>query len=630
VSAVRKFYLLFVSLIVCQVVFSQSGDYLQQLHQKMQKLSGAALGDVFFDIGNAHLNEGRTDSAENYFSRARQYAEEQSLPTLLCRSYGNLGLVRHRLDDYKGAMELYLKALEVAEQNKYPQIVARLHVNMGEICLYMSDTVKGLQQLQKAEQLLLAEKDSVSLPALYSIIANAYLNIKAKIDSADLFIGKTLTVCNTLMMRPNLSVQDQATLQLFFRSALLNKGYLQIERGQYSGARDTYAQLRKQHWQRAMPQEQVSYYNQMASICLKEKQYADAVSYADSGLVLGKTHYVPRFAAYGHEIKADAYKALGNYKEALANSESMFAIEDSLNSNGLKSFATAMEAKYELGKKDARIEELRKQGKLNTIIAILGIAAALAASFAFLMSNRARRLEKKLYAQNNSLLLNAKELERNRMQVRLMEVEQMALRAQMNPHFIFNSLNSIQYYVINRDLAGANKYISMLGSLIRLTLDNTSKELIPLSEELKYLTNYMELEKMRMQDKFAYEIKQAPEIDPEAVHIPPMLLQPIVENAIRHGIRHLHNGQGRIQIQIEGVPGGVRYTVTDNGVGRSAAAQFQNPMAAGKHQSKGLELLRKRLALMDRSSVAPSAEIDDLLDANGNAQGTRVVIVVPG
>ncbi len=124
----------------------------------------------------------------------------------------------------------------------------------------------------------------------------------------------------------------------------------------------------------------------------------------------------------------------------------------------------------------------------------------------------------------------------------------MALKAQMNPHFIFNSLNSVQQYVIDKDLLGANKFITEFSRLIRLTLDISSKTRINIYEEISYLATYLELEKTKFEDKFSYTVVAAPDIDPFDWFIPPMILQPYVENSIRHGVRYRNDKEGHIRV----------------------------------------------------------------------------------
>ncbi len=141
---------------------------------------------------------------------------------------------------------------------------------------------------------------------------------------------------------------------------------------------------------------------------------------------------------------------------------------------------------------------------------------------------------------------NIREQEKATIVKKISELEQLALKSQMNPHFIFNSLNSIQQYVMDKDVAGANKFISGFSRLIRQTLDFSSKQKIGMQEELDYLSNYLELEKTRLEIHLIIQLKD-PLISNAGYTIPPMILQPFVENSVRHGVRYRKDNKGYIK-----------------------------------------------------------------------------------
>ncbi|AXY74006.1 histidine kinase [Paraflavitalea soli] len=211
---------------------------------------------------------------------------------------------------------------------------------------------------------------------------------------------------------------------------------------------------------------------------------------------------------------------------------------------------------------------------------------------------------------------------------RMTELEQMALKAQMNPHFIFNSLNSVQQYVIDKDLLGANKFITEFSRLIRLTLDISSKTKISIYEEVSYLTTYLELEKTKFEDKFSYSITVSPDIDTSDWFIPPMILQPYVENSIRHGVRYRKDKEGHIRVSFSLDEHYLICQVEDNGVGRNKAGQYKSEMPI-EYQSKGMSLTAKRIEMLNKNNAVPVLiEIEDLAIDNMPA-GTRVILRFP-
>ena len=228
-------------------------------------------------------------------------------------------------------------------------------------------------------------------------------------------------------------------------------------------------------------------------------------------------------------------------------------------------------------------------------------------------------------------IIRKEEQEKTAVQQRLNDLEQMALRAQMNPHFIFNCLNSIQNFIITNDLEASNWYLTEFAHLIRQTLDNSEKSAISIASEIKYLKRYLELEMMRFGHSFSYSIELDPDIDREQVTIPTMILQPYIENSIRHGIRYKENGGGRIDIKFQKSNGDFICIIQDNGIGRKKAAAFKSQMQMHvEYQSRGMSLTAERINILNRQMADPiTIEIIDLTDALNESAGTRIVIRFP-
>ena len=222
-----------------------------------------------------------------------------------------------------------------------------------------------------------------------------------------------------------------------------------------------------------------------------------------------------------------------------------------------------------------------------------------------------------------------RELEKSEIQRKIGELEQAALKSQMNPHFIFNCLNSIQQFVLEKDIAGSNRFITGFSRLIRQTLDVSTKKEISLAEEILYLSTYLELEKTRFEGKFVFELNVDEGLNVNEYFVPPMMLQPFVENSIRHGIRYRKDGKGKIVINFrKGIDQLVCF-VEDNGIGRKEAMRLKsnNPI---EYQSKGMSLIASRIEYLNRDSSQPiTLTVEDLVDRDRNAQGTRVMMKFP-
>ncbi|MCH8330387.1 MAG: histidine kinase [Bacteroidetes bacterium] len=203
-----------------------------------------------------------------------------------------------------------------------------------------------------------------------------------------------------------------------------------------------------------------------------------------------------------------------------------------------------------------------------------------------------------------------------------------AMRAQMNPHFVFNSLNSIQNFINKNDEESANIYLAKFASLMRFILENSRKSDISVAEEIGSLRLYLELEKLRFKDKFDYSIEVDPDINQEEHLIPAMLIQPDVENAINHGIMHLHGG-GRINISMKLEGEKIICIIEDNGVGRIKADELKSKQMIN-HRSAAMGITKERLEILNTiRNNSMSVKIHDMLDVNKEAAGTKVEISIP-
>ncbi|HVZ41583.1 MAG TPA: two-component regulator propeller domain-containing protein [Candidatus Kapabacteria bacterium] len=211
---------------------------------------------------------------------------------------------------------------------------------------------------------------------------------------------------------------------------------------------------------------------------------------------------------------------------------------------------------------------------------------------------------------------------------KIVELRQQALRLTMNPHFIFNALNSIQGIVTGGDVAEAKRTIARFGRLMRALIENARTEEVTIEKECEMLRNYIELEKIASQASFEYEIAIAPDIDPAATAIPSMLVQPLVENAIVHGLRDLDR-PGRVSVSFQRANGLIRCLVCDNGVGRERAA-WSGAVRHPDHTASALAVIEERLEIIaQQRGVAAGISIADLTDASGAASGTCVTLCMP-
>jgi LytS/YehU family sensor histidine kinase len=212
---------------------------------------------------------------------------------------------------------------------------------------------------------------------------------------------------------------------------------------------------------------------------------------------------------------------------------------------------------------------------------------------------------------------------------KIAETEMTALRAQMNPHFIFNCLNSIKLYTLENNSTAAAEYLTKFSQLIRLVLENSRAEKITLQKELEALRLYIDLEAMRFKDKVKYMVNVSPGIDQQYLQLPPLLIQPYVENAIWHGLMQKKEG-GNIVIDItQPAPDSLLVEITDDGVGREQAAVYKSKSAT-RQKSFGLKMTSERIDMINQVyDIQATVDVVDLKDAFQHACGTKVIIKIP-
>lgn len=208
------------------------------------------------------------------------------------------------------------------------------------------------------------------------------------------------------------------------------------------------------------------------------------------------------------------------------------------------------------------------------------------------------------------------------------ELEMSALRSQMNPHFIFNSLNSINRFILENNRSQASEYLTKFSRLMRLIMQNSAHDLIELEKEIEALRLYLELEAARFDNHFSYNIKIDDDIDPETLKVPPLIIQPYAENAIWHGLMHKKE-KGFLHIELIEQNEFLVYRITDDGIGRQKAASLKSKYVTG-HQSMGMKITADRIAIMKDQNVNENPIlITDLVLPDGQAAGTCVEIKLP-
>jgi tetratricopeptide (TPR) repeat protein len=350
-----------------------------------------------------------------------------------------------------------------------------------------------------------------------------------------------------------------------------------------------------------------------------------ALSYAWQIYSIAKQAQARHFMLEDYGLLSKLYYRRHSYDSAYLFGQKFASLKDSINNNQFLWKLTNYKEKAEFKNKMDQVvmldsenkikeEKLKQEARQKWILLACFLIAAL--SGIILYKNLS------LKRKNEKLESRGKQAE---LQQHVTDMEMQALRAQMNPHFIFNCLSSINRFILKNETEAASNYLIKFSRLIRTVLNNSKKAFISLEDELEMLRLYLDMEKLRFKDSFDYSITFVNSIDDENVFLPPLLLQPFAENAIWHGLMHKEE-PGKLEIELSIDDKVLTCAIMDNGIGRKQAAALKSK-SAEKQKSLGLQITKERLALLNEEfSEETFLQIEDLFDEDARPSGTRVIL----
>ncbi len=557
--------------------FSASIEYSKKAFDILKPLNqNSLLVRVLLTISVGYGRSGIYTKSIEYCLQALKLAEAINSKTLISVAYNNLGLNYQYLQEPDKAIANYEKALSIAKRENYKIMIASDFGNIANVFefekKYDSSKAYNLQAIA-------AYKDIDNLPGLDRTY-NDYANVLVKLndmDSALAFYNRSLEISKKLGIKDDIS------------STYGNVGNMYLKIATDSSS---------------------DYKIPPALKMSKEKLLQQSKYYLTQAISLGiETNDMEVLKDYYNNL-SETESQLGNYKDGLAFYKKYNDYKDSIFNDKNKQKIAALETDRLTETKDHEIalqaSETKRQSLLKRVVLISAILIFALIGVFVLFYNRRKKI---------------------RFDKEVMEVEMKALRAQMNPHFISNALHSINKYVMDNDKKNASAYLAKFASLMRLILENSREQEVPLEQDLHALELYMELEMMRFKNSFTYQINVDPLIDIENTLIPPMLLQPFAENAILHGLHNKENGN--INIQVSKVKEMICCIVEDNGNGsitEPAPTSDENK----QHKSLGKKIINERLSIINRLKKAKaSVNIFQVKDAENKPGGIRVELILP-
>ena len=374
------------------------------------------------------------------------------------------------------------------------------------------------------------------------------------------------------------------------------------------------------------------------------KQYTKALQSARECLMLASYLNSKDAMRHVYEIYWNVYEALQQKDSAYFYFKKYVSLKDSLENARLKlqhlqklalykteAKEEQQQARIDLLNNDNQIKQTQLQKESFTKKILTGSFIALVLLGIILLRNIALKRKNERHQRElaeNELHIQKLESERSKaaLQQQATDLELQALRAQMNPHFIFNCLSSINRFILKNEPEIASDYLTKFSRLIRMVLNNSKNSLIILEDELEMLRLYLDLERLRFKNSFDYSISFYNHFDVLSIFIPPLLLQPFAENAIWHGLMH-KEGQGMLELAFELQKNVLNCYITDNGVGRKKAEALKSK-SAEKQKSMGMQITAERIALLNKDIEQTIFDVEDLIDDKGQAAGTRVTLKI--
>lgn len=534
------------------------------------------LAETFTEIGRYQRNRGLPKLALAYYYKSLSCLQIGKDTNCLSSTYNNIGVLYHSTPvNLIKAEESYKKAIDLLCAIDKDTATGLLYANLGVIYSNKKNYKKALEYLTKSVEVNNKQSKPEILAYSYYWLGNMFINA-GKLDSAEKYLEKNLLVVS--------NINNNLT-----------------STGNYA----------------------------LARLAIKKNELVRAEKFATTSLLLAENQNFPYLLLDSYSILSSIYSKTNNWKKAFEFQKKYLHLKDSVDKNNSKNEIQQNQIGYEYNLKTLenklKYENERKKNEIiisnqNEVIHkdaqlrfVYLIVLILLVLIVFLALRRIKYKREK------------KELE---LQFQIIKTEQQLKRALMNPHFLFNSMNSIQNLIVNNENKIARTYIVKLSKLMRLVIEQSEQQSITLQEEIETIELYLEMEQLRFKDKFEFEFILKENIQKEKLNIPVLIIQPIVENSIVHGIRRLKDRKGFIKIIFTLEGNFIICNVIDNGIGLGAKKK-ESELERNK-SSFGIKSISDRLKNIAKyNDDTEPLTLENLKNEIGEISGTSAVIRIP-
>lgn len=591
--------------------FSLSKDALLLARQMRDS---ALVVDVLGIQSMALSYKGNFEQSIETIKNALVIVDSAARPLVLANLYNNMGKNYKSLQKNRLAMDYYLRSLKIRQnENDTTEMIGSL-INIGSLNSSMKKDEISLQYYLAAFELAKLKPNDKLLGIINNNIAIRY---------------KSLGDFNSALSHYRMALQYYEKMKWDYGQAyaLGNLGVLQESLDNtgdsalfyYQKALAIHKHIKDQYGVSVTKINMALIYNNQRKFVLAKKLFFQSIEIA-------KQINSSRLLEYAYEGLADLERLNGNYKKAFEYYKLNREIVDSVYNAETHKQIAELETKYQTEKKSREIEVLSKNAEIQDLqliekqkdvknAGLIIIALALLFLLGMLLAYF-------LWKHNKIKHLNDK----NMLEIKNLRIEQKMLKAQMNPHFVFNALNSIQAYITSNQSELASKYLASFAKLMRGFLDNARTDQVRLDKEIELLKTYIELEQVRFEHKFEFRIKIDEDVEEEFVSIPPLVIQPFVENAILHAFRN--RDEGLIELRFRATGDYLICEIDDNGIGREAAQKMKTNQ---KRESLALKITERRLeSVNEQFNVDSGFTIIDKKDPDTDKSlGTKVIVKLP-
>ena len=582
----------------------------------------SGVSTCLINIGNTLVITGNYEEAISNYNKALKINRTRNNKKEAATCLSNLGMVQYYLGDIPKAVEFNIEALKMREELNDSIGLCQSLNNLGGLYLRLKKYDKAIAYFEKSLEIKEDIKDWKGVVTTLMNIGSVYVLLEHYEDGIEKY-NESIKVC------------EQSGNDFIIAKCLSNIGEAFRLQGDRIGAINWHKKSVDIKEKLGDKQGIALSIKNISELYLEQGMFFKAIEYNNRGLAVSQEIGYTEGISNGYALFARIYSEQKKYEKAYEYERLHSHYKDSLlDKEGLKQIAE-LEAKYENEKSKKEIAVLNKKNEVQNIEAkkdrilkyTLSVGIFLLLLIAALIYNRyllKQRSNRQLLMVNNELAEKNKEI---KLQKEKMELK--ALRSQMNPHFIFNSLNSIQRFIANTDKEKAHDYLSMFGKIIRASLDSSDKDSVPIIYELDNLETYIKLESARIENALNYAVEIDPSIDIYNLQIPPMLIQPYVENAIWHGIAPKVD-DGNIIIKMKLTDHKIFCTIEDNGIGREKALELKNEDVRNQDAPSGMKITRDRLAVLwSKRNESLDVNVIDLFDESNNPIGTKIELYLP-